>query len=148
MNVSVGSCCPELAQAHSSVALAWHQARGSTPFGVTIRQRATWLNCEMRSDVQCPGLGLVMTFLRALCASRFSRINACFAFNARCALDARSACVALVVFVRVGAAVASMCAYACVLFVVVTYAFFVTTCVALGVHMHPCGRGNSTTSDA
>ena len=35
MNVSVGSCCPELAQAHSSVALAWHNARGSTPFGVT-----------------------------------------------------------------------------------------------------------------
>ena len=36
MNVSVGSRCPELAQAHSSVALAWHKARGSTPFGVTI----------------------------------------------------------------------------------------------------------------
>ena len=35
MNVSVGSRCPELAQAHSSVALAWHHARGSTPFGVT-----------------------------------------------------------------------------------------------------------------
>ena len=58
MNVSVGSCCPELAQAHSSVALAWHQARGSTPFGVTIMQRATWPDCEVRSDVQC--LGLVM----------------------------------------------------------------------------------------
>ena len=38
MNVSAGSCCPELAQAHSSVALAWHAARGSTPFGVTCRQ--------------------------------------------------------------------------------------------------------------
>ena len=35
MNVSLGSCCPELAQALSSVALAWHRARGSTPFGVT-----------------------------------------------------------------------------------------------------------------
>ena len=40
MNVSVGSCCPELAQAHSSVALAWHRARGSTPFGVTFDPRA------------------------------------------------------------------------------------------------------------
>ena len=40
MNVSLGSCCPELAQALSSVALAWHKARGSTPFGVTYIQRA------------------------------------------------------------------------------------------------------------
>ena len=40
MNVSVGSRCPELAQAHSSVALAWHEARGSTPFGVTVSQDA------------------------------------------------------------------------------------------------------------
>ena len=57
-----------------------------------------------------------MPFLR-------SRINACFAFDARCALDARSARVASVVFVHVGAVVASMCAYACVFFVVATYLF-------------------------
>ena len=45
MNVSAGSCCPELAQAHSSVALAWHDARGSTPFGVTYSANfiaSTW----------------------------------------------------------------------------------------------------------
>ena len=44
MNVSVGRCCPELAQAHSSVALAWHDARDSTPFGVTYNEDRRWLS--------------------------------------------------------------------------------------------------------
>ena len=47
MNVSVGSCCPELAQAHSSVALVWHKARGSTPFGVTSKTHANWPHGEL-----------------------------------------------------------------------------------------------------
>ena len=36
MNFSSGRCCLELAQTLSCVALAWHKAGGSTPFGVTI----------------------------------------------------------------------------------------------------------------
>ena len=59
MNVSVGSCCPELAQAHSSVALAWHKVRGSTPFGVTYNQgqhalrgntQLDWQSAELRGS--------------------------------------------------------------------------------------------------
>ena len=53
MNVSVGSCCPELAQAHSSVALAWHKARGSTPFGVTAFTRLTWKTCNAFAVGRC-----------------------------------------------------------------------------------------------
>ena len=36
MNFSMGRCRLEFTQALSSVALAWHKARGSTPFGVTV----------------------------------------------------------------------------------------------------------------
>ena len=35
MNFSSGRLSPELAQTVSRVALAWHNAGGSTPFGVT-----------------------------------------------------------------------------------------------------------------
>ena len=39
MNFSMGRCRLEFTQALSSVALAWHKARGSTPFGVTIERQ-------------------------------------------------------------------------------------------------------------
>ena len=39
MNFSMGRCRLEFTQALSSVALAWHKARGSTPFGVTFERQ-------------------------------------------------------------------------------------------------------------
>ena len=62
MNVSVGSRCPELAQAHSSVALAWHNARGSTPFGVTHVLRRALAALERRA----PNIAVSITRSRSL----------------------------------------------------------------------------------
>ena len=41
----LGKCPLELAQGPSCVALAWHKARGSTPFGVTVHVVASMHAC-------------------------------------------------------------------------------------------------------
>jgi hypothetical protein len=42
MNFSLGRCFLELAQKLSGVALAWHFARRSAPFGVTMARTQIW----------------------------------------------------------------------------------------------------------
>ena len=53
MNFSLGRCCLELAQTLSCVALAWHKAGGSTPFGVTnvlvARSEVSFLSLQIRA---------------------------------------------------------------------------------------------------
>ena len=47
MNFSLGRCLLELAQKPSRVALAWHEAGSSTPFGVT----GCWVKVD--PDLRC-----------------------------------------------------------------------------------------------
>ena len=69
MNVSLGSCCPELAQALSSVALAWHRARGSTPFGVTHCGLGSRSVHALKSRVRRRGLHFSLLFVRRVAAN-------------------------------------------------------------------------------
>ena len=50
MNFSMGRCRLEFTQALSSVALAWHKARGSAPFGVTIESACRSADRERKRE--------------------------------------------------------------------------------------------------
>ena len=60
----LGQCPLELAQGPASVALAWHKARGSTPFGVTVHVVASMLGMLVLALVFffCFGFLLVLVF--------------------------------------------------------------------------------------
>ena len=57
MNFSLGRCCLELAQTLSCVALAWHEAGGSTPFGVTSLPDSFYSDgCRLSNGVEAKTL--------------------------------------------------------------------------------------------
>ena len=61
INFSLGRCPLELAQGPSRVALAWHKAGSSTPFGVTMTFSWTWLHKFL--------FALVEAFRKMLCVA-------------------------------------------------------------------------------
>ena len=71
MNFSLGRCCLELAQTLSCVALAWHEAGGSTPFGVTF----VLIACSEASFlfIECMALALLIPYCQG--AARKQRFS-------------------------------------------------------------------------